>query len=157
MSKVEDIYAGSRCDEWGTPQELWDKLNKQYNFTIDLAASAENTKCDSYLAKDNSFLDWDFGDLFGHVFWLNPPFSLSHAFFTHLNMLGSKCGVAIYKASNTETKTWQEQIFKSATWVHFLAKRINYEGSGKSAPFPSALIGYNVPPPVGIPGVTVCL
>lgn len=159
MSKVEDIYAGGRSDEWGTPQDLWDKLNAQYAFVFDLAASAANTKCGAYFSKDTSFLDAL--PVFPFRFWLNPPFSLSREFFRKIRIMREKIsettGVAIYKSSNTETETWQKEIFPAASWIHFLAKRVNYEGCGKSAPFPSALIGYNVPAPVDIPGVTVWL
>jgi hypothetical protein len=160
MRKVEDIYAGSRSDEWGTPQALWDILNAQYFFIFDLAASAANTKCGAYFSKDASFLNALLPD-FPLMFWLNPPFSLSREFFRKLRLMREENdeirGVAIYKASNTETETWQKEIFPATSWIHFLAKRVNYEGCGKSAPFPSALIGYNVPEPVGVPGVTVWL
>lgn len=157
MNKVENIYAGSRSDEWGTPQDLWTRLDNQYIFTVDLAASVDNAKCPTFFSKEASFLAAP-GVTVPWCFWLNPPFSLSREFFSKIRRLGpNACGVAIYKSSNTETETWQKEIFPAASWIHFLAKRVNYEGCGKSAPFPSALIGYNVPAPVGVPGVTVWL
>ena len=120
MSKVEDIYAGSRNDEWRTPQELWDKLNAQYHFSVDLAASRENSKCPRFFSKEDSFLKQYNVD---GVCWLNPPFSLSFEFFEHLAFCNHGLppkAVVIYKASNTETKTWQESILPSADWIHFI-------------------------------------
>jgi site-specific DNA-methyltransferase (adenine-specific) len=155
MSVVEDIYAGKRCDEWVTPQDLWDALNSQYNFTVALAASEENHKCSSFFSKEASFLTCDRRMLQGdHVAWMNPPFSQSLEFFQRLAYAQMR-GVAIYKASNTETKVWQEIIFPCAAWVCFLSKRVNYLGNGKSAPFPSALIGFGVAPPNTVRGRTV--
>lgn len=39
-------------DEWMTPQWLFDELNKEFNFDIDLCATRENSKC--------NHLCWDF-------------------------------------------------------------------------------------------------
>ena len=35
-------------DSWETPQELWNKLNKQYNFTFDCCSNGINSKCNSW-------------------------------------------------------------------------------------------------------------
>lgn len=35
----------SNSEEWGTPQEFFNRLNKEFNFTLDICASKENTKC----------------------------------------------------------------------------------------------------------------
>ncbi|HXS60809.1 MAG TPA: DNA N-6-adenine-methyltransferase [Candidatus Sulfopaludibacter sp.] len=35
-------------DEWRTPQWLFDELNKEFNFDIDLCATKENSKCKNY-------------------------------------------------------------------------------------------------------------
>jgi len=35
-------------DSWQTPQWLFDELDKEFNFDIDLCANAENSKCDRF-------------------------------------------------------------------------------------------------------------
>ena len=35
-------------DEWQTPEWLFDELNKEFNFGIDLCATKENSKCERY-------------------------------------------------------------------------------------------------------------
>lgn len=35
-------------NEWRTPQDLFDELNKEFNFDIDLCATKENSKCSDY-------------------------------------------------------------------------------------------------------------
>ena len=42
---------GKKSDEWETPQELFDELNKKYKFTLDVCATAENAKCSNYFTK----------------------------------------------------------------------------------------------------------
>jgi len=141
-----DIYKGKKNDSWQTPQELWNDLHKIYEFTIDLAASAENAKCNRFFSLENSFLDQPTNALqASDVFWMNPPFSCSMQFFAHLAQMKNATGVAIYKASNLETQTWQKFIFPAATWAYFLSPRVAYEFPGEtseSPPFGSALIGY---------------
>ena len=57
--------------EYSTPIKLFDFINKEFNFTLDVCASDHNKKCDNYFdINKNAFLqDW-----IGTCF-MNPPFS----------------------------------------------------------------------------------
>ena len=134
-------------DEWQTPQWLFDKLNKQYNFKYDCCATKDNKKTQHY---GNDFKQLRFVDGVRRA-WMNPPFSKAYEMFKHF--FGVVYGVAIYRCDNMETKLWQENIFPNATWVFIPNKRIAYEGmEGKGSRFPSALIGKNVDPPKELEG-----
>jgi phage N-6-adenine-methyltransferase len=56
--------------DWDTPQSLFDKLNQEFNFEWDLAASDKNTKCPKFFTQKDDGLKqkWD------GVCWLNPPY-----------------------------------------------------------------------------------
>jgi site-specific DNA-methyltransferase (adenine-specific) len=130
-------------DSWETPKELWNKLNEQYNFWIDCCANKSNHKCNRYY---EIFEDCDFihDNL---VCWMNPPFSKAYTMFEHFFKVINK-GVAIYRCDNMETKVWQKIILPNSSWIFIFNKRIQYEGQeGKGSRFPSALFGFNVPPP----------
>lgn len=150
----ETFYAGKRSDEWQTPQELFERLNKQYKFKVDLAASKDNSKCEVFFSKENSYLDnrIPYGD---PNCWLNPPFSKAYEFFekvskdfTPIDRDSWQGAVAIYKSSNMEASVWQDVILKQASWVLILKKRTNYtdpeQPDRDSAPFGSSIIGFNV-------------
>ena len=125
-------------DLWETKQELWDKLNKQYNFEFDCCASKSNAKIAFYSTNFKSILKIDY------LCWMNPPFSKAFDMFKHFFKVVTK-GVAIYRCDNMETKVWQDIILKNADWIFIPNKRIAYEGlNGKRSRFPSALIGYKV-------------
>ena len=98
-------------DEWETPQWLFDKLHKQYNFYMDWCASDKNKKCESWT--DNIF---NTAVLPETMCWMNPPFSKSLKMFKEFFKRTPK-GVAIYRCDNMETKIWQEVIFPNASWV----------------------------------------
>lgn len=55
------LMFSSKLDSWATPQAFFDKLNAQYNFTIDVCAAKETAKCKKYFTKENSCLDRKWG------------------------------------------------------------------------------------------------
>jgi phage N-6-adenine-methyltransferase len=81
----EDIATAK--DEWGTPPELFKKLDAEFHFQIDAAATLNNAKCIGYFDKEANALEIDtwipdgynsedipISDEFYRIF-LNPPYS----------------------------------------------------------------------------------
>ena len=148
-------------DSWKTNQDLWNKLNDQYNFTLDCCASLENRKCRLWFNNFESLKHYE--DLTKIIAWMNPPFSKVSEMFEHFFKVINK-GVAIYRCDNMETKVWQEIILKQATWIFIPKGRISYNSfetgdmrKGNGTRFPSALIGFNVDPPLNLNGVVLHL
>ena len=67
----ESVHFSSESNEWATPQDLFNKLNEKYMFTLDPCATKENAKCDNYITKEDDGLlqDWR-----GEVVFMNPPY-----------------------------------------------------------------------------------
>ena len=139
-------------DDWQTPQWLFGRLNKQYDFKMDCCADSKNSKCTMW---HTDFLDKLINrDL---VCWMNPPFSKDKVskMFEHFFKVVNR-GVCIYRCDNLETALWQNIILKHASWVFIPKGRISYEGKeGTGSRFPSALIGFNVEPPKGLDGYSL--
>lgn len=63
-------FGGNHRGDWETPQELFDKLNEEFHFTLDVCADASNTKCgDRYLSKEDGIVSW-----IGNKCFMNPPY-----------------------------------------------------------------------------------
>ena len=145
---AQTFYAGARSDEWGTPDSIFNVLHEHFNFALDLAASEDNTKCPLFFSAERSALERPWPHCI--TSWLNPPFSQAEAFFEKAAAEAKEGAqvVAIYKASNMETATWQKHIFPHATHVLIPRRRVEYVTGGDKrrhgVPFPSAIIGYNV-------------
>lgn len=77
----------SNSEEWGTPQELFNRLNKEFNFTLDICASKENTKCPKYYTKEEDALKQEWGG----VIWMNPPYGRQIGIWVKK---GKRCGTA---------------------------------------------------------------
>ena len=69
MAKFDNKFESATV-EWPTPQELFDEYNSEFNFTLDVAATAENAKCAKFYTKEDDGLSqpWD------GFCWCNPPY-----------------------------------------------------------------------------------
>lgn len=51
----------SNSDEWETPQSLFDELNTEFNFNLDVCATSDNHKCPDYFTKEDNGLSKNWG------------------------------------------------------------------------------------------------
>ena len=128
----------SNSEEWGTPQELFNRLNKEFNFTIDICASKENTKCPKYYTKEEDALKQEWGG----VIWMNPPYGRQIGNWVkkakEIARQGKATVVCLLPA-RTDTAWWHDYAMK-ADEIRFIKGRLKC-GDGKgSAPFPSAIV-----------------
>lgn len=59
-------------NEWETPQWLFDILDEEFAFTVDVCALPENAKCQKYYTPEDNGLAQDWS---GETVWANPPYS----------------------------------------------------------------------------------
>jgi len=64
------LHFSSRTDLWATPQDLFERLDECWHFTLDVCAIAENAKCENYFSPDDDGLvqQWT------GTCWMNPPY-----------------------------------------------------------------------------------
>ncbi len=131
-----------KSDEWETPQDLFDQLDKEFHFTFDAAATKENTKCGgSYgdMIGGSLSLDWKYHSQGGAI-WLNPPYSkigpfIKKAYEESLNGATVVCLIP----ARTDTRYWHDYVMRSRE-VRLIKGRLKFGGSKNSAPFPSAIV-----------------
>lgn len=46
------VMFSSKTDQWATPQDFFDDLNAEFDFTLDVAADSTNHKCANYYSKE---------------------------------------------------------------------------------------------------------
>lgn len=70
--QVRKRGADDGVDERITPPEIWNPLNEEFRFTVDVAASHKNRKCERFydLSLDGLAQSWK-----GERVWCNPPYS----------------------------------------------------------------------------------
>lgn len=58
---IKDTLYRSDSDEWETPDELFDRLNSEFHFTLDACANSDNHKCDRYFTIEDDGLEQSWG------------------------------------------------------------------------------------------------
>jgi site-specific DNA-methyltransferase (adenine-specific) len=133
----------SSLDEWGTPLWLFDLLDEEFGFTLDVCATADNTMVPrNFITPEQDGLrtSWALRSRGGPVF-CNPPYDhtlkdwMRKAFFES-RAVTSVCLIP----ARTGQRFWWEFVIKSQ--VRFLRSTLKYTRGGVEmgqAPFPSAI------------------
>ena len=55
-----NIHFSSKNNEWTTPIDFYNKLNNEFNFTLDPCCTKDNAKCKKFYTKNDDGLskDW---------------------------------------------------------------------------------------------------
>jgi len=134
------ILTSSKSDSWGTPQDFFNELNSEFNFTLDPCCAHWNHKCRKYYTEEDDGLSksWE-----GEIVFLNPPYSQSKLWI--IKAAKEKCVSVLLLPSRTDTKVFHEYIYnKPNAEIRFIKGRLKFEtGDSRvknSAPFPSMLV-----------------
>lgn len=60
MGKINKGWYSSNTDMWATPQDFFDKLDREFHFNLDVCATPENAKCKRFFTqeKDGLLQNW---------------------------------------------------------------------------------------------------
>ena len=65
-----ELMFSSKTEMWATPQDFFDKMNEQYNFSLDVCAIQENAKCVNFFSPETDGLKQEWKG----TCWMNPPY-----------------------------------------------------------------------------------
>ena len=136
MDGKNTILFSKESDEWETPRWLFDKLDKEFDFFMDAAASGDNRLCEVYYDKTVSALTRDWCKRT----FLNPPYSQIGAFIKKAYEESQKgATVVCLIPSRTDTKYFHDYCMK-AIEIRFIKGRLHFSCSKNAAPFPSCIV-----------------
>lgn len=138
-------------DSYGTPDIVFNWLNKVFNFDVDAFASHTNAKCDRYYTKDNSALSakkWNFrrGGRLTKVF-MNPPYSRTNIYNCMQKAYEESlkgCIVVAIVRDDPSTRWYQEFIHGKAYKVIRLKERVKFIGGKDTYNFPCCVVLYDL-------------
>jgi hypothetical protein len=122
------ILFSSAHDNWSTPKDVYEALDKEFNFVFD--------PCPLGGTKGLS-TDWD------SPAFVNPPYSDIKNWCKRCyeeSLLGKTIVMLI--PSRTDTRYWHDYIMK-AKEIRFIRGRLKFGDSKNSAPFPSCIVVFN--------------
>jgi site-specific DNA-methyltransferase (adenine-specific) len=141
----KELHFSSATDDWATPQWLFDRLNEEFKFTLDVCASDENHKCEKYFTQAQNGLAQSWAE---HACWMNPPYGRRIATWIAMayeKVTGYGIGIAPAKSvvclipARTDTRYWHDYVAK-ASEIRLLRGRLKFGYATASAPFPSAVV-----------------
>ena len=134
------LFESSR-EDWETPQDLFDKLNREFGFTLDPCAMPETAKCAKYYTPTDDGLarDWT-----GEVVFCNPPYGRKQdAWIRKCAEHSANGGVAVLLLPvRTDTARFHDLILGKAE-IRFLRGRLKFSGAKTNAPFPSMIVVFH--------------
>lgn len=131
---------------WCTPQDFFDKLNAEFGFVLDPAATDKTAKCSLYYTPETDGLSqsWDRG---GAVF-CNPPYGREIGKWVKKAFIEARGGfpIALLIPARTDTNYFHDYIYGKAE-IRFVRGRLHFtddDGNAvNAAPFPSMVVIYN--------------
>ena len=148
----------SKSNEWETPQDLFNKLNNQYHFTLDPCCTHENAKCFKHYTQEENGLIQDWSN---DIVFCNPPYGREIGKWVKKaydeSIKGTKIVMLI--PARVDTKWFHQYLYnkeEQGIRVEFIKGRLKFinrtlpswreDGNFKASPatFPSMLIYFNL-------------
>ena len=140
MSHSRKVQTSTGNDEYGTPQEFFNKWDMRYNFTLDPCATPKMAKCDRFFTKkDNGLIQsWE-----NCVVWCNPPYSKLKPWVMKARDESFNNGATVVMLIPARTGTSMFKICWTAKEIHFVEGRIRFVGAPDDAPFPCIVVVFD--------------
>jgi len=119
---------------WSTPQPVFDKLNAEFEFQIDVCADPENAKCEDYYTRERGLQEEWTGMCF-----MNPPYGRGKLIDpwiakAHEVAWRSEASVVCLIPSRTNPPWWHTYVMQ-ATEIRFVLSKLSFSGGSKGVPF----------------------
>ena len=135
---MNNALFSSGKNDWETPIDFFNELNKEFNFTLDVCANETNHKCKRYYTEKEDGLSKSWK---GEIVWCNPPYSSKAQ-----NEWVEKCykesehaTVVMLLPARTDTERFHKYILPYAE-IRFLKGRLKFVGAKDPAPFPNMIV-----------------
>ena len=123
-------------DEWQTPQELFDKLNEEFDFDLDVAATNINNKClcafyycepwwQDALKAEKWYIPSE--ETKKPTCWMNPPYSRGNIDqFCQKAYEESQKGCTVVGLLPLRSASWFHKCVMKAHEIRFLTRRVKF-------------------------------
>lgn len=131
----------SATPEWETPQSLFDELNAEFAFSLDVCATPENAKCPAFFTRGQDGLSQPWTG----VCWMNPPYGREITAWMRKASESAAAGATVVclVPARTDTAWWHDYATRGE--VRFIRGRLRFSNATASAPFPSAIVIFRPP------------
>lgn len=132
-----NVHFSQTSEDWATPQDVFDKLNEEFHFTLDAAASAENAKCDRFFDKNTDGLKQDWS---GERVYVNPPYNRYTMGAWLAKMAECKADVCVALLPARTNTSWFHDFILGKAEIRFIRGKLKFNGYKWEAPFPNIIV-----------------
>lgn len=143
-----DVHFSSVTCLWNTPQDFYNILDEEFNFTLDPCCLPHTAKCDTFFTPETNGLVQDWG---GHSVFVNPPYGrdmLPWIIKGYEESQKENTKVVMLIPARTDTQWFHDYCVRGE--IRLLKGRlkfVNDDGEvGNSAPFPSMVVVFGNEP-----------
>lgn len=131
----------SNVSTWETPDELFQKYHKQFNFTVDAAADKTNHKLPRWFGPGGEQPCGIEADWSGERVWLNPPYGRRETRIWVERAVKRDADIAVMLLPSRTSNAWFHNHLwkKEGIEIEFIKGRLKFVGAKWGAPFPSMI------------------
>ncbi len=110
-------------DLWQTPRSIFDKLNAEFGFLVDLAAADYNALCPTYFseAMDSLSMVWP-----PVPCWCNPPYSDILPWVKKAHLAAIHGTTTIMLIPSDTSGSWFAHLWATAAEIRFISGRLSF-------------------------------
>lgn len=129
--------------DWATPRALFEMLDREFHFRLDVCATSKTATAPRYIDKAEDALAQDWGNLVANEpCWMNPPYGRKLGDWVEKAYREAQLGTTVVclLPARTDTRWFHDYCMKSE--IRFLRGRLSFDdqaGRGR-APFPSMIV-----------------
>ena len=140
MADFDNNRFASKNQEYATPVDMFNRIDEEFHFTLDVCADEFNHKCDKYFSVQDNALEQDWS---GNVCWMNPPYKDLKVWIKKAYEESRKPNTTVVCLipARTNTKWWYDYCMNGK--IIFIIGRPKFEGCIHGLPQPLALIVFN--------------
>jgi len=111
---------------WETPESLFKKIDREFNFNLDVCATKESAKCPRYFTPADDGLSQEWSERC----WMNPPYGKGIGEWMAKAYMHSQSGGTVVALVPTRTNPpwWHEWVMK-ADEIRFIKKKGSFVGT----------------------------
>jgi len=124
---------------WETPDEIFEPLDKEFGFTLDVCANSDNTKCKEFIPEEIDGLKTRWASFPKQICWMNPPFGEQGKWVKKAYEESQQgCVVVCLLPARTNTNWWHDYVMQNE--VRFIKGRPKFKGAKHGLPQPLAIV-----------------
>ena len=132
------MFSSKRLDH-GTPDDIFNQLNSEFHFTLDVCAGPSNAMVKRFLTKDDDALKSSWKN---ETCWMNPPYGRELVKWIRKAFQESRVSgatVVCLVPARTDTN-WFWDFCLDHGEIRLIKGRLRFKGETSSAPFPSMVV-----------------